>query len=79
MKIVQFLRPSTLSAHLLPKSFHPLELGRPISNETQSPNDTVLVNKRNQNKKKQVTQHSNWPRVLLLDVAHKQCNGIIKG
>ena len=55
MKIVQFLRPSTLSAHLRPKSFHPLDLGRPISNETQSPNDTVLINKRNQNKKKQVT------------------------
>ena len=27
----------------------------------------------------QVTSHSNWPRVLLFDSAHKQCNGIIKG
>ena len=23
--------------------------------------------------------HSNWPRVLMFDLAHKQCNGIIKG
>ena len=23
--------------------------------------------------------HSNWPRVLLFDLANKQCNGIIKG
>ena len=27
----------------------------------------------------QVTLHSNWPRVLLFDLVHKQCNGIIKG
>ena len=26
----------------------------------------------------QVTSHSNWPCVLLFDLAHKQCNGIIK-
>ena len=26
-----------------------------------------------------ITSHSNWPRVLLFDLAHKQCNGIIKG
>ena len=30
-------------------------------------------------KQNQVTSHSNWPRVLLFDLAHKQCNGIIKG
>ena len=29
-------------------------------------------------KQNQVTSHSNWPRVLLFDLAHKQCNGIIK-
>ena len=28
-------------------------------------------------KQNQVTLHSNWPRVLLFDLAHKQCNGII--
>ena len=41
---------------------------------------TVLVNKQNQNKTKTKlsTSHSNWPRVLLFDLAHKQCNGIIK-
>ena len=33
-------------------------------------------NKKTQNK---VTSYSNWPRVLLFDLAHKQCNGIIKG
>ena len=26
----------------------------------------------------QVTSHSNWPCVLLFDLAHKQCNGIVK-
>ena len=30
-------------------------------------------------KQNQVTSHSNWRRVLLFDLAHKQCNGIIKG
>ena len=30
-------------------------------------------------KQNQVTPHSNWPRVLLFNLAHKQCNGIIKG
>ena len=27
----------------------------------------------------QVTSHSNWPRALLFDLDHKQCNDIIKG
>ena len=31
----------------------------------------------NQNKNK-VMSHSNWPLVLLSDLADKQCNGIIK-
>ena len=35
---------------------------------------TKLKHKRNQ-----VTLHSNWPRVLLFDLAHKQCSGIVKG
>ena len=30
-------------------------------------------------KRNQVMSHSNWPRVLLFDLAHKQCNGINKG
>ena len=30
-------------------------------------------------KQNQVRSHSNWPSVLLLDLAHKQCSGIIKG
>ena len=42
-------------------------------------NRTVHVNKRNENKKNQVTSYSNWPSVLLFDLAHKQCSGIIKG
>ena len=41
-------------------------------------NFTLHVNERNQNKNK-VTSHSDWPRVLLFHLAHKQCNGIIKG
>ena len=34
------------------------------------------MNERNQN---QVASHSNWPRVLLFDLAHRQCSGIIEG
>ena len=30
-------------------------------------------------KSKPSTSHSNWPRVLLFDLVHKQCNGTIKG
>ena len=55
MKIVQFSRPLTLSVHLLPKSFLPLHLARPISSEPQSPSDTMIVIKLNQNKKKQTS------------------------
>ena len=29
-------------------------------------------------KQNKVTSHSNWPRVLFFDLAHKQCNGINK-
>ena len=29
-------------------------------------------------KQNQVPLHSNLPRVLLFDLAHKQCNGVIK-
>ena len=40
---------------------------------------TVHANERNQNKNKsKVTSYSNWPRVLLFDLAHKQCIGFIK-
>ena len=30
-------------------------------------------------KQNEVMSHSNWPRVVLFDLAHRQCNGIIKG
>ena len=40
-------------------------------------NRTMHVIERNQNKNK-VMSHSNWPLVLLSDLADKQCNGIIK-
>ena len=30
-------------------------------------------------KQNQVTSRSNWQRAMLFDLAHKQCNGIIKG
>ena len=28
-------------------------------------------------KENQPTSHSNWPRVLLFDLAHRECNGIL--
>ena len=52
--------------HLLPKLFHPLDLGRPVLKETQPPtlsnklwnsNRTVHVNKRIQNKNKTKSRH----------------------
>ena len=30
-------------------------------------------------KQNQISSHSNWPHILLLNLAHKQCNGIING
>ena len=49
MKIVQFSRPTTLLVNLRLKFFHPLDLGRPISNESPpppppppSPNDDII-------------------------------------
>ena len=30
-------------------------------------------------KQNQVVSRSNWPRVIVFDLPHKQCNGIIKG
>ena len=37
--------------------------------------------KRTKSKQKQnsVTSHSNWPRVLLFNLGHRRCNGIMKG
>ena len=37
MKIVQFSRPPTPLVHLRPKFYHPLDLGRSISNEPPFP------------------------------------------
>ena len=34
MKIAQFSRPPTPLVQLFPKLFHPLDLGRPIANES---------------------------------------------
>ena len=37
------------------------------------------MGKKSKQKQNQVRSHSDWPCVLLFDLAHKQCNGIIKG
>ena len=50
MKIVQYSRPLAPFVHLSPKFFHPLDLGRPISNEPPSPNNNQSI-KRKQNSK----------------------------
>ena len=44
----------------------------------QQPHRSCVRTKSKQ-KQNQVTSHSNWPRVLLFDLAHKQSNDIIKG
>ena len=43
IKIVQFSRPTTSFFHLRPNAFHPLDLGRPIPNESPSPNNNQLI------------------------------------
>ena len=43
----------------------------------QQPHGACEWTKSNKQTKK-ITPYSNWPRVLLFDSAHKQCNGIIK-
>ena len=43
----------------------------------QQPHRTCERTKSNQ-KQNQVRSHSNWSRVLLFDLAHNQCSGIIK-
>ena len=49
MKIVQFSKSPTLLVHLRPKFFHPLDLGRPISNEpppSPTPNDNQSIKRK---------------------------------
>ena len=82
MKIAQFSRPPTHFVHLYPKFFHPLDLGRPISNEPPpppTPNDSVHVNERNQNNCKTKSRHIEIDRAFYSSIwPYKQCNGIIK-
>ena len=84
MKTVKFLRHPTPSVHLCPKCFHTLDFGRPILNEPPTLFQQTMEQQshrsceRTKSKQYQVS-HSNWPRVLLFDSAHKQSNGIIKG
>ena len=43
MKLAQFSRSPTHFVYLHPKFFHPLDLGRPISNGPPSPNDNESI------------------------------------
>ena len=82
IKIAHFSRPLAPLAHLRPKFFHPLDFRRPISNEPLprlSKWYCACERTKSKQKQNQVTSYSNWPRVLLFDLVHKQCNGIIKG
>ena len=55
MKVVQFSKPPT---HCPSKFFHPLDLGRSISNKAlSSPNNTVHVNERNRKKDQTKSRH----------------------
>ena len=76
------------SAHLRANFFYFLDLGSPILNEPnphplhqtmeEQPHHAWERTKSKQ-KQNQVMSHSNWPRVLLFVLTHKQCNDIIKG
>ena len=46
MKLIQFSRPLTPPVHLHPKFFHPLDVGRPISNDSPSPNDNQSIERK---------------------------------
>ena len=46
--------------------------------EQQSHRACEWTKSKQKQKENQVTSHSNWPRVVLFDLAHKKCNGIIK-
>ena len=39
---------------------------------------SILFYSKSKQKQTQVTSHSNWPCVLMFDLTHKQCSGIIK-
>ena len=55
MKIAQFSKALTPLAHLRPKFFHPIDLGRPISNELPPiPKDNQSI-KRKQSKNEHYT------------------------
>ena len=61
MKIDQFLRPSTPHVHLCLKFFHPLDFGRPISNEPpHTPIDNQLI-KRKHNPRMTIICHHAHP------------------
>ena len=70
MKNVQFLRAPTLLVHLRSKLFHPLNLGRSISNDPP-PLQVILCMWTNEikPKTKSSTSHSNWPCALFFDIA----------
>ena len=66
MKIVQFSRPPPPLVHLRPKFFHPLDVGRPISNETPpvSPNENQSI-KRKHNTRMTIICYQVLPLVRL--------------
>ena len=49
MKVVQFSRPPHPLVQLRPKFFHPLDLGRPISNEPPPPPLQMISNQLKEN------------------------------
>ena len=66
MKAVQFSRLPTPLVCLSPKFFHPLDLGRPISNEPPAPpNDNQSV-KRKHNLRMTIICHQVFPAGRLL-------------
>ena len=47
--------------------------------EQQSHRASERTKSKQKKSKNKVTSHSNWPHVLIFDLVHTQCNGIIKG
>ena len=90
LKIIKFSRPLTPSVHLRPKCSTPLTLDvqiltklppplpQPLQQTMEQQPHRACKRTKSKQKQNQVTSHSNWPRVLLFDSAHKQCSGIIK-
>ena len=78
IKLVQFSRPPTPLVHLRPKFFHPLELGRPISNDLPPPLQKIQCMRTNEIKTKTKPSHVKFKLTTRSILRFSSTNNIIK-